>query len=461
MLAEVIEMWKSRQIDATEGAILPLVIRYTIPLILGALIQVLFNAVDIVVLGNMADSTSVASVGATSTIIFLVVNTFIGLAGGAKIILARQIGTRDAAKVECTVHTSLITALGLGVLVMIVGYALTRWFLQVTNCPSECFEGAALYMHIYMLAAPAVLVYNLGAAILNADGDTQRPMYYIVAAGLLNVVMNVVLCLILPQKVAAVAIATLAAQYLGAFLVLRRLCVKDGITRLVFSRMRWHAESFLQIMRFGLPLALNNALFPIANLQIQTAVNAFGVSAVAGGSAATTIEGISNSFYLSFGTTASTFIGQNLGAKQHDRVKRSLWTTLLIGCSVGLVMGVGFYLTGRFWLGFILTDDLVAIEYAIIKMRFITLFAVVSAANHILMQVVQAFGYPMLASLNSIVFVFGFRMIWMLFIYRRHQESFSWLMACFTVSWFLMLFCYSIMILVIYRRYLNGKYKKI
>ncbi len=453
-------MWKAKQIDATKGELLPQIIRYTIPLILGALIQVLFNAVDIVVLGNMADSTSVASVGATTTIIYLVVNTFIGLAGGSKIILARKIGAGDREGVEQTVHTSLITALGLGIIITIVGVSLSKWFLTVTNCPSECFEGAALYMRIYMLAAPAILVYNVGAAILNADGDTQRPMYYIIAAGFLNVVMNVILCLILSKKVAAVAVATLAAQYLGAFLVIRRLCVKDGITKLILTRMRWHAASFLMIMRFGLPLALNNALFPIANLQIQTAVNSFGVSAVAGGSAATTVEGISNSFYLSFGTTASTFIGQNLGARQHDRVKKSLWMTLAIGTAVGLVMGVGFYLSGRFWLGFILTDDLVAVEYALIKMRYITLFAVVSSANNILTQVIQAFGYPMIASLNSIIFVFGFRMIWMLFIYPRH-EDFHWLMACFTVSWCLMLLCYSVMTSIIYKRYQKGKYKRI
>ena len=449
-------MWKAKQIDATQGAILPSVIRYTIPLILGALIQVLFNAVDIVVLGNMADSTSVASVGATSTIIFLVVNTFIGLAGGSKIILARKIGTGDREKVEQIVHTALITALGLGIIVMVVGFGLTLWFLRVTNCPAECFDGAAVYLRIYMLAAPAILVYNLGAAILNADGDTQRPMYYIVFAGLLNVI----LCLILTQKVAAVAIATLAAQYLGAFLVIRRLCVKDGITKLVLSRLRWHMPSFCQILRFGAPLALNSALFPIANLQIQTAVNSFGVSVVAGSSAATTVEGISNAFYLSFGTTASTFIGQNLGARKHDRVKKSFWTVLGLGMAVGLFMGVGFYLTGRFWVRFILTDDLIAVEYAIIKMRYITLFAVVSSTNNILMQVVQAFGYPLLASLNSVLFVFGFRMVWMFLVYPYHQ-TFEWLMACFTVSWWLMLVCYTIMTLVIYKCYQKGKYKKI
>lgn len=453
-------MLQAKHVDATRGSLVRAIILYTVPLIFSTLIQSLFNAVDIVVLGNMASSNAVASVGATTTINHLIVNTFVGLSGGTKIILARQVGAKDRDGARKTVEASLLSALGLGIVILIAGMFLSPLFLGWTKCPAECFDGAVLYLRIYMLAAPAVLLYNFGAAILRACGDTQRPLYYIILCGLLNVILNIILCLILPQKVAAVAIATAASQYLGAFLVIRRLCVADDICKVILSQIRWHTASFVQIMRYGVPLALNQALYPLANLQIQSAINSYGVSAVAGSSAATTVDSFSSSFIGSFGTTTTAFMGQNLGAEKHDRVKRSFWNCLIMAVTIGIVTGSFFYLTGRFWLRFILTDDLVAIEYAMIKIRFITLFGSVSAANSVLSHAIQSFGYPTFSAVNSISFVFVFRMIWMLTVYPKHQ-TFEWLMVCFTVSWSLMLLCNMIMFSVIYKRYQKGKYKKL
>ena len=453
-------MLQAKHVDATRGSLVRAIILYTVPLIFSTLIQSLFNAVDIVVLGNMASSNAVASVGATTTINHLIVNTFVGLSGGTKIILARQVGAKDRDGARKTVEASLLSALGLGIVILIAGMFLSPLFLGWTKCPAECFDGAVLYLRIYMLAAPAVLLYNFGAAILRACGDTQRPLYYIILCGLLNVILNIILCLILPQKVAAVAIATAASQYLGAFLVIRRLCVADDICKVILSQIRWHTASFIQIMRYGVPLALNQALYPLANLQIQSAINSYGVSAVAGSSAATTVDSFSSSFIGSFGTTTTAFMGQNLGAEKHDRVKRSFWNCLIMAVTIGIVTGSFFYLTGRFWLRFILTDDLVAIEYAMIKIRFITLFGSISAANSVLSHAIQSFGYPTFSAVNSISFVFVFRMIWMLTVYPKHQ-TFEWLMVCFTVSWSLMLLCNMIMFSVIYKRYQKGKYKKL
>ena len=453
-------MLQAKHVDATRGSLVRAIILYTVPLIFSTLIQSLFNAVDIVVLGNMASSNAVASVGATTTINHLIVNTFVGLSGGTKIILARQVGAKDRDGARKTVEASLLSALGLGIVILIAGMFLSPLFLGWTKCPVECFDGAVLYLRIYMLAAPAVLLYNFGAAILRACGDTQRPLYYIILCGLLNVILNIILCLILPQKVAAVAIATAASQYLGAFLVIRRLCVADDLCKVILSQIRWHTASFVQIMRYGVPLALNQALYPLANLQIQSAINSYGVSAVAGSSAATTVDSFSSSFIGSFGTTTTAFMGQNLGAEKHDRVKRSFWNCLIMAVTIGIVTGSFFYLTGRFWLRFILTDDLVAIEYAMIKIRFITLFGSISAANSVLSHAIQSFGYPTFSAVNSISFVFVFRMIWMLTVYPKHQ-TFEWLMVCFTVSWSLMLLCNMIMFSVIYKRYQKGKYKKL
>ncbi len=453
-------MLRSSKIDATRGPILKLIVLYTIPLILSTLIQSLFNAVDIVVLGNMADSTAVAAVGATTSITHLIINTFIGLSNGTKIILARQIGARDGDGAQKTIDTSLITALMIGALIMIAGMFFAPSFLYWTDCPEECFAGAALYLRIYMLAAPAVLLYNFGSAILRASGDTQRPLYYILACGLLNVILNIVLCLILPQKVAAVAIATAASQYLGAVLVVRRLCRSNDICRTVLSRLRWCTSTFLHIMRYGLPVAFTQALYPLSNLQIQTAVNSFEVAGIAGSSAATTVDTLSSSCISALGTTAMAFIGQNLGAENHDRVKKSFKTCLLLNFCIGLTTGLFFYCTGRFWLRMILGNDLAAIEYAMIKMGFITRFGAISALNAILSNAIQAFGYPSLTTVSSVACVFGVRTFWMQFIYP-HFQTFEWLMACFTVTWILLLIVHILFFSVIYIRYKKGIYRKI
>jgi len=453
-------LFGAKRIDATKGPIVRLIILYALPLVFSTLIQMLFNAVDVLVLGNMADSVAVAAVGATTTIVHLLVNSFIGLSSGSKIILAHQIGAKDHDGVNKTVGTSLITAVAIGGAVAVVGFFLTPLFLNVTSCPEDCFDGALLYLRIYMGAVPAIMVYNFGSAILSASGDTQRPMYYIMLCGLLNVGLNIILCLILPQKVAAVAIATAASQVLGAFLVIRRLCTMEGIGRVVLSKIRWYAASFGRMMRYGVPIALSNALYPMANLQIQTAINSYGVSAIAGNSAAATIEGFSSAFNSAMGTTTTTFMGQNLGAEKPDRVKKTFWRAWGLCAACSLVMGVFMFSTGRFWLGLILSDDPSAIDFGMVRMFFVTLFVCVSGSNSVLGHALQAFGYSTFSALNSMISVFGFRMIWMFFVYP-HNQTFICLMACFLVSWCFMLLCNVVVFTFVYTRYKRGKLKSV
>ena len=453
-------LFGAKRIDATKGPIVRLIILYALPLVFSTLIQTLFNAVDVLVLGNMADSVAVAAVGATTTIVHLLVNTFIGLSSGTKIILAHQIGARDHDGVNKTVGTSLITAVIIGSLVAVAGCFLTPLFLNLTDCPKDCYDGALLYLRIYVSTAPAIMVYNFGSAIISASGDTQRPMYYILLCGLLNVLLNVSLCLILPQKVAAVAIATAAAQVLGAFLVMHRLCTMEGIGRVVFSKIRWHVSTFGRMMRYGVPIALSNALYPMANLQIQTAINSYGVSAIAGNSAAATIEGFSSAFNSAMGTTTTTFMGQNLGAEKTDRVKKTFWRAWGLCAACSLVMGVFMFSTGRFWLGLILSDDPSAIDFGMVRMFFVTLFVCVSGSNSVIGHALQAFGYSTFSALNSMISIFGFRMIWMNVIYPQYQ-TFECLMACFLVSWCFMLLCNITVFTFVYKRYKKGRLKAI
>ncbi len=441
---------KAKSIDATQGPIISKILLYALPLILSTLIQKLFNAVDIVVLGNMADSIAVAAVGATTSIVSLVVDTFVGLSSGTKIIFARQFGAKDAERIKKTEDTSLILSVGLGIAVAVVGVFFAEAFLVATNCPAECFEGAKLYIQIYSCAAPAVLLYNFGSSVLVASGDTQRPLYYVIAGGLLNAVLNIVLCFVLEQKVIAVAVATAASQILCAFLVIHRLCKIEGFGKLIIKKMRFSLRYLVKILRFGLPLALNHALYPIANLQIQSAINLYGVASTAGNSAGSTLDGIIASFVAPFGTTAATFMGQNFGAKEPERANRSFWHCLWLALAIGGSVGIIFCLFAKpVLLPLVLgggEDVAGAIEYGYWRMIFVAGFYWIASLNNVLSNSIQSYGYSLVTALNSIICVFGFRMVWMWWIYPPHAQelnmtSFKWLMACFTVSWALLLVC--------------------
>lgn len=434
---------KAKTVDATTGTLWKKIIIYVIPVIIGAVVQNCFNAVDLIVLGNMADSTAVASIGATSSIISLLVNSFIGISGGSRLILAKLFGAKDSGGIQKTVDTSLITALSLGIMIVAIGIPLAPQFLIWTNCPENCLEGAVVYMRIYVMAAPAILLYNFGSSILSASGDSQRPLYYIIISGLANIILNIILCLILTQKVAAVAIATAASQLIGAGLVLRRLSCMEGDGRITITKMRFDKRSFRFIMSQGLPMALTNALYPFANLQIQAAINSYGVSAIAGNSAAASLEAIFNAFAGSFSTTAAVFIGQNMGAKQNQRARQSMNQCLAIGCAIGVVLGVSIYATGNFWLSLYLPDDPMGIVYGRIRMLFVLMFNSVSCAKGVYASALQNCGYIPFTTLSSIVGIFGFRMFWMWCIYPLFP-NFHMLMACFLVSWTLVLIAYMV-----------------
>lgn len=431
---------KAQKIDATTGKLMKAIVLYAVPLILGTLVQNCFNAIDLIVLGNMADSNAVASVGATSTIVSLLVNSFIGIVGGSKIILAHLFGARNSAQIKKTVDTAMLTAVGLGIIVAVIGVPLAPKILQITNCPEDCFAGAVEYMRIYVAAAPAILLYNFGSAVLTSSGDSQRPLYYIIISGLVNAVLNIVLCLILPQKVVAVAVSTAVSQLVGALLVIQRLCRMEGDGKIVLQRLRFDSGALKQIMIQGIPLAINSAIYPFANLQIQSAINTFGVSAIAGNSACGTLEGVPGAFSGSFASTATVFIGQNLGAGKKKRAKKSFLYCLVTSCAVGIVFGVCIYLTGRFWLSFFLPNDPVGIDYGMIRMFYVLLFYPVACANGVLSAAIQTHGYAVYTSICTIVCVCGFRLIWMWFLYPLF-ESFAMLMACFLVSWLLLLGC--------------------
>ena len=444
-----------KPVDVTGGPLVSSILKYSIPVMLGSLIQVLFNAADIAVLGNMPDGVAVASVGVTSSIVALIVNSFVGLSSGCTILLARFLGMRDDKQAKDTVSTSMIASFFIGLLLSIIGIAAIEPMLTMIDCPADCFEGASLYLFIYFCAIPAIMVYNFGAAILRVDGDTARPLTYLILSGLLNVVLNVILCLTLTQKVAAVAIATLASQVLGAVLVVIRLLRMEGACRWDLRHPSFSPSFLGRILRLGFPVALNAALYSISNLQIQSAINSFGTEAVAGNTAALNVEGLVNSFSGALGVAAVAFVGQNIGAGKRDRVKKSILTCMIFSVSTGIVLGFGILSIGENILALIVPDDPTAIAYGYIRMQFLFSTFFVACYNNVLASVIQAFGHTGLPMATSFVTVLGFRVAWMAWVYPLYEIIHS-LYFCFVCSWILTMLVNTVIFAVIYIRYRRG-----
>jgi putative MATE family efflux protein len=338
---------------------------------------------------------------------------------------------------------------------MVFGLLMARPLLTLMGTDASVLDQAVPYMCAYFCGMPANMLYNYCASMLRSSGDTTRPLIYMLLSGSLNLVMNIILCFVLKEKVAAVAIATLASQVLGAVLTMVRLCTMKGDCRISLLKMRFSVPLFRRILRFGLPICLNTALFPIANLQIQSAINSFGSAATAGNVASINLENFVSSVTTAFGTSALTFIGQNLGAGKPDRVRKSFRLCLSISFLCGLVLGLLLYSFGDFFLSFFVGNDYDAIGYGMIRARYILVFHCIAALNSGFGATLNAFGYSAFTSLVSIIAVFGLRLVWMNFIYPFFP-SFECVFVCFFVSWLLMLICNIIMIAIVFRKYKKG-----
>jgi len=445
----------AKKVDTTNGNISRLIFVYTIPIILSTILQSLFDIADKAVLGNMAGSNAVASIGATGTVTLLIINGAVGLSAGTTIILSRYVGLKNVEKIRETVDTALISSVFFGGIVAVASYFFSPYFLTMTNCPAECYDGALVYMRTYLAAAPATLLYNYGSAILRALGETQKPLIYITVAGVVNVVLNVILCLILPQKVIAVAVATMVSNLISALLTLHRIFYIRGKNWREIFEIRFSFPDFLRLIRFGIPASVSNLVLPLGNLQIATAINSYGPSAIAGHAAAASAETVPFAFSAGFGSAAMTFMGQNIGAGNVDRVRKSFWLCMLYTSIITGTLGILTYWTGELWIGIIVgMSAKAAIEYGILRMFYVAQFMIINAVSTILISSLKAFGYPIFTSITNIFFNLGFRVFWMQFIYPL-SPKFSTIMLCYTVAWTLNLLFYIIATVFVYRRYVK------
>ncbi len=424
---------KSYEMDMCSGPIFVKIVIFAIPLMLSGILQLLFNAADIIVVGRFAGSESLAAVGSTSSLINLLINVFIGLSVGTNVLVARYFGGQQERDLEETVHTAMVMAGGGGLLLIVLGVVLAGPMLRLMGTPEDVLPLSVLYMQIFFVGMPANLIYNFGGAVLRAVGDTKRPLYFLLFAGVVNVVLNLFFVIALSMGVAGVALATVISQCISAFLIVRCLMKSDGGYRLVPKRLRIVRNKMRSIIKIGLPAGLQGAVFSVSNVLIQSSVNSFGSVAMAGNTASQNIEGFVYNAMNSLYQTALSFTSQNFGAKKYSRMKRIMVYCLLLVTVVGFVMGDGALYFGNQLLG-IYSSDPQVIQYGMNRLRIIGSTYYICGLMDCMVGGLRGMGYSIVPMFVSLTGACAFRVLWLYTVFAANRTM-PVLYYSYPVSW--------------------------
>lgn len=432
--------------DMCNGPLLKKIILFAIPLMLSGVLQLLFNAADVIVVGRFTGNEALAAVGSTSSLINLLINLFVGVSVGANVLLGKHIGARDEENASKTVHTAVTFALVVGIAMIFVGFFLSRPLLELMGTPEDVINLSVLYMRIYFVGMPAFMFYNFGATLLRAVGDTKRPLYFLTLAGIINVIFNLIFVIVFHMGVAGVALATIISEGISAFLVF--LCLKgaDGVLHLDHRSLSFHKDVAIQMMKIGLPAGLQGCIFSVSNVLIQSSVNSFGSIAMAGNTASANLEGFVYNAMNSLYQTSLSFTSQNMGAKKYKRVDKILIECLVIVMIVGIVMGGGAYLIGTSLLS-IYSSDPQVISYGLLRMSLICVPYFLCGMMDVFVGSLRGMGYSVMPMLVSLTGACLFRIVWIFTIFATNRSLFV-LYFSYPVSWALTatahLICYMI-----------------
>ena len=437
-----------------EGPIFKSVIIYTIPIILTGLLQLLFNAADLIVVGWFSGSDSVAAVGATSALTNLIVNLFIGLSLGAGVAVAQGIGAKNDKLTSEAVHTAVPVAAISGIFLTVIGVLFSRNFLELMGTPEgKLLRLASVYMQLYFAGMTFSMIYNFGSAILRAAGDTRSPLIFLTIAGVLNVILNIVFVALFKLDVAGVALATSISQAVSAVLVVRELMRRQDACRFTLQKMRIHQGALGKMIRIGVPAGLQSSLFAISNVLIQSSVNSFGSAHMSGSAAASSIEGFCYVSMNSFHQTTLNFCGQNYGAGDFKRIKRITWICLMTVAAVGLIAGNLSYAFGRQLLGIYITDSPEAINYGMERLKFMLIPYFLCGIMDTTTGSMRGIGSSVIPMIITVVGVCVMRIVWIYTVFAMPQyHSFSGLFISYPISWLLTFIALFISFVIIIRR---------
>ena len=439
-----------------QGPLVRNIILYTIPIILTSILQLLFNAADLVVVGRFCGSVSVAAVGATGSLTNLLVNFFIGLSVGAGVTVAHALGARETEAVHRTVHTALPTALVSGAILTVVGIVLSEPLLKLMGTPDNVLPLSSVYMKIYFTGITFTMVYNFCASILRAAGDTRSPLIFLFIAGVVNVCLNIVFVTVLDMNVAGVALATSISQAISAVLVVIALMRRTDACKLHLNKMRFYEAQLAKILRIGLPAGIQSSLFAISNVMIQSSVNSFGDVVMSGNAASSNIEGFVYVSLNAFHQTAVNFIGQNAGAHQYKRVYRTLWVCLGCVVVVGLSLGTLAWTLGEQLLSIYITDSQEAIAYGMIRLTYICLPYFLCGLMDVSTGALRGLGASFVPMVISILGVCGIRIGWIYTIFQIPQfHTPQCLYFSYTVSWTATFLFQMAAFIIVYRKHIK------
>lgn len=417
------------------GPILKKMLLFTIPLMFSSILQLLFNAADIVVVGRFAGDNSLAAVGCNGALINLMTNVFLGLSVGGNVLAARDYGAGDEEELSKTVHTAMLLGIISGLVLTVAGVIFAPQLLELMQTPENVLPLAALYLRIYFLGMTAMMVYNFGSALLRSIGDTKRPLYYLVAAGVINVILNLVFVIAFRMDVAGVGLATVISQCVSALLVVRCMMREQGGIRLIPRRLHIYKDKLIQIVQVGLPAGFQGAVFSLSNVVIQSSVNLFGETVVAGNSAAMNLEGFVYVSMNAFHQAAISFTSQNVGAGRRERIGKILLTAE--GCVIvtGLLFGWVMYGFGRPLLH-IYSNSSHVIDAGMVRMRIILLPYALCGMMDVVVGVLRGMGYSVGPMIMSLIGACGLRLVWIATVFRIPQfHNISTVYVSYPITW--------------------------
>ncbi len=419
--------------DLTKGNLWKQIFIFSLPLMISNVLQVLFNMADIAVVGQFAGSVALGAVGSTTTLVTLFTGFLIGMAGGVNVLIARYLGAKKPKDVEDATHTAVLICLITGLVIMAAGLLFAQDILRLLHTKDELIAGASLYLRIYFLGMPALAIYNYGNAVFSAVGNTKKPLYYLTAAGVVNIILNLFFVIVCGLDVAGVALASVISQYLSAALILGSLFRSREVYGLCFSKLRLNGSKASAILTIGFPSAVQYGIFQIANLFIQFGVNTFDATMVAGNSAAANADGLVYDVMAAFYTACSSFIGQNYGAHNKERVRKTYRITLAYSFGAGAVIGLALELCGRQFLG-LFTPETAVIDAGMKRLVIMGVSYAFSAFMDNAIAASRGLGKSVVPTVIVIIGSCVFRVVWVytVFAYFRTIPSlyllyiFSW-----------------------------------
>lgn len=447
------------EIDMSKGSIFKNLIKFSVPLMLTSILQLLYNAADIIVVGRWTGAKAIAAIGATSSLYALLINIFLGLSVGIGVVVSKKYGAQDNEGLKTTSHTAVLMGIIVGFITLFTGVVFCRPLLFLMATPKDVIDLSVIYMRIIFLGMPASMLYNFGAAVLRSVGDTKRPLYILIITGAIKVVLNIFFVSVLKLGVVGVAVATIIVNLLSAVSIMYILMFSDAPYKIKLRDLKLDKVETIEIIKIGLPAGLQSGLFSISNMVIQSAINSLGTAAIAGNSAAYNIECLMYATMTSFYQGTLTSVSQNYGAKQEKRIYKTVYTAIACASVTAVLLGVVSVIFAKPLLGIYITDSPETIAFGVQRMIIVHLPYFLVAVMEQLAGLLRGVGNSLLPAINVFLSTCVLRVLWVFFVFPINP-SFYTLYACYMPSWSLSIILHFLCFMLIRKKTMLRMYEQ-